>query len=330
MGDSKIGRNDPCWCGSGKKFKKCCWPRASISADVPADSGSTLAMSGAGGAAAAGGIFTGRWRSDAPRLTGSDLEAMRRACRFNAELMDHVRREVRPGVSTGELDRIVHEYTLDHGHTPACLGYRGSHPTRPYPKSICTSINEVICHGIPSDDEILEDGDIVNLDLTTIVDGWHGDQSETFLIGNVSEVARRLVQVTFDCMWAGIRAIRPHQSVNEIGRAIVELAHANDFSVVEDYQGHGIGREFHQEPSILHYPNPKFELVDLVPGNCFTVEPMINEGRKGTKLDHRDGWTVRTKDGKLSAQFEHTVVVTETGVEILTLTQDGPQEGHRF
>lgn len=237
--------------------------------------------------------------------------------------MDFIRPHVRAGVTTAQLDKLAHEYTLDHGHIPACLGYNG------YPRSICASINEVVCHGIPSDRE-LRDGDIVNIDLTTIVNGWYGDQSEMFLIGNVSDQARRLTQVTFDSMFLGIRATKPGGKVIDIGRAIYDYARAQGFEVVREYQGHGIGREFHQEPGIPHFPHPANSRDIIEPGACFTIEPMLNVGTWETKLDKKDGWTVRTKDGSLSAQFEHTILMTEEGPEILTLTKNGPQEGHSF
>ena len=248
---------------------------------------------------------------------------MRAACRFNAQLLDYLRPFVREGVSTGEIDRMAYEYTLAHGHTPACLGYRG------FPKSICTSINEVVCHGIP-DNNVLRNGDIVNVDLTTIVDGWFGDQSETFLIGEVSPEARHLTQVTLECLYLGIHATRPFGKIIDIGRAIQKHAHAHRFSVVRDYQGHGIGQVFHQDPGIPHYPHHTTARQSILPGMCFTIEPMINVGTWKTELDSSDGWTVRTADRKLSAQFEHTILMTEGGPEILTLTKDGPQEGHRF
>ncbi len=247
---------------------------------------------------------------------------MRRAGRFNAQLMDFVRQHVRPGITTEEIDRLVYEYTVDHGHRPACLGYRG------FPKSCCTSVNEVVCHGIPGP-YVLREGDIINIDLTTIVDGWYADQSETFLVGEVSEEARRLVQCAFDCMWLGIEACRPGGRINDIGRAIQQHAQSQGFAVVQEYQGHGIGRQFHQPPDIPHFPRPR-NTERLEPGVCFTIEPMINAGDWRTWLDRRDGWTVRTVDGKLSAQFEHTILLTEEGPEVLTLTQHGPQKGHRF
>jgi methionyl aminopeptidase len=260
-----------------------------------------------------------------PLILGEEeREGMRRAGRFNAQLMDYLRQFVRPGVSTGELDRLVDRYTREHGHTPACLGYKD------YPKTICTSINEVVCHGIPRNDQVLREGDIVNIDLTTIVEGWHGDQSETFLIGQCSDEALRLVQCTFECLYIGIEAAQPSGRVNDIGRAIERHAyHGYGYAVVEDYQGHGIGREFHQDPGIPHFPQRGYNFR-LEPGMCFTIEPMVNVGTKTTVVDDRDNWTVRTKDGKLSAQFEHTVLMTEEGPEILTLTQTGPQKGHRF
>lgn len=248
---------------------------------------------------------------------------MRAAGRFNAQLMDFVRPHVQAGISTLEIDKLAHEYTLDHGHTPACLGYKG------YPKSVCTSINEVVCHGIP-DDTVLKEGDIVNVDLTTIVDGWYGDQSETFMIGEVSDEAKRLVQTTFDSLWIGIRAVQKYGLVYDIGRAIYEYATERGYGVVREYQGHGLGREFHQKPDIPHRPDAESGRVVLKPGNCFTIEPMLNCGTWRTVQDKKDGWTVRTKDGRLSAQFEHSILVTEDGVEVLTKTQDGPQEGHDF
>ena len=256
-------------------------------------------------------------------LVEVEREAMRAACRFNAQLMDHIRPFVRPGFTTGEIDRIVFEYTRDHGHTPACLGYQG------FPKSCCTSINEVICHGIPGD-HVLQEGEIVNVDLTTVVDGWYGDQSETFMVGEVAANALRLVQCAFDCLYLGIDAIRPGDPIVQIGRAIQKKAHSLGYGVVRDYVGHGIGRRFHQEPSIPHFPNQQAQFQRVEPGICFTIEPMINEGTRETQLDKRDGWTVRTKDGKLSAQFEHTVLMSEDGLEILTTTEHGPQRGHKL
>ena len=256
-------------------------------------------------------------------LDEQERDGLRAAGRFNASLMDFIRPHVQAGAITADLDRMVHEYTLDHGHTPACLGYMG------YPKSSCISINEVVCHGIP-DDRQLESGDIVNVDLTTIVDGWFGDQSETFLIGDVSDEARRLVQVTFESLFLGIRAIKPHGKVSTIGHAIYDHAKSAGLSVVREYQGHGIGQEFHQDPGIPHYPTSSADKDVVQPGVCFTIEPMLNAGTWRTNLDRKDKWTVRTADQKLSAQFEHTILMTTEGPEILTLTENGPQEGHQF
>ena len=256
-------------------------------------------------------------------LVEYEREAMRDAGRFNAQLMDFIRPHVAPGISTEEIDRLIHEYTLDHRHRPACLGYQG------FPKSCCTSINEVVCHGIP-DSYVLREGDIVNIDVTTIVNGWLGDQSETFLIGEVSEEAKAVTQCAFDCLYLGIDALTPGCRVADIGRAITAEASKKGYGVVREYVGHGIGRRFHQEPSIPHYPNRQSHIDRLHPGMCFTVEPMINAGTRETLLDRHDGWTVRTKDGRVSAQFEHTILMTEEGPEILTLTKHGPQRGHQF
>lgn len=259
-----------------------------------------------------------------PLYTKPDqIEGLRTAGRFNAALMDMLREHVREGVTTERLDQLAHEYTMDHGHVPACLGYQG------YPKTICTSVNEVVCHGIPNDIP-LKQGDIVNVDITTIVNGWYGDQSETFMIGDVTAEARQLVQHTFDALFVGIAACKPGIPVIQIGRAIQSYAQKAGYAVVREYQGHGIGREFHQEPGIPHFPAATSSRDLLRPGTCFTVEPMLNIGGWRTKLDKSDGWTVRTMDRSLSAQFEHTVLMTENGPEILTLTQNGPQEGDRF
>lgn len=257
------------------------------------------------------------------KLVEIERDAMRAAGQFNAQVMDYIRDYVRPGITTDEIDRLVREYTIDHGHTCACLGYQG------FPKSCCISVNEVICHGIPGD-YTLSEGDVVNVDLTSVVDGWFGDQSETFLVGEVSDEARRVTQCSLDCLYLGIAAIRPGSRIADIGRAIVREASARGFSVVREYVGHGIGQRFHQEPSIPHFPNQQAERERVESGTCFTIEPMINVGSRGTVLDKQDKWTVRTSDGRLSAQFEHTILMTDDGPEILTTTRHGPQEGHRF
>lgn len=262
------------------------------------------------------------------RLDAAERDCMRKAGRFNAQLMDALRPLVKAGSTTGEIDRFVHEYTVSHGHRPAQLGYVVK--KIPFPKSCCTSVNDVICHGIPGS-YVLKDGDIVSIDLTTVVEGWHGDQCETFIIGEPAPIARSIVQCALDCLYLAIEAIEPGCRVSEIGEAVVAEAARYKFSVVEEFVGHGVGRQFHQKPSIHHAPNRAARQERLEPGLCFTIEPMINSGtRYTTGEDKKDGWTVRTKDGGLSAQFEHTILMTETGPEILTQTKNGPQKGHKF
>ena len=256
-------------------------------------------------------------------LTSEQQDAMRRAGRVNAQLMDFLRSHVRAGITTGKIDDLVVQWTRDHGHISATLGYQN------YPKSCCTSVNDVICHGIPGD-QTLVDGDIVNVDVTTIVDGWHGDQSETFFIGHVSDERREVTQCAFDCMHLAIDALRPGCRVALIGEIVVPEAHRRGFTVVREYVGHGLGRQFHLDPSIPHFPNRQSRVDRLYPGMCFTIEPMINAGSRFTRSDKKDGWTVRTKDGRPSAQFEHTIMMTEKGGEILTKTEHGPQKGHQF
>jgi methionyl aminopeptidase len=256
-------------------------------------------------------------------LSEENQEAMRRAGRVNGELMDFLRPHVKAGVTTLSIDALAHQWTIEHGHKPATLGYQN------YPKSCCTSINDVICHGIPDSYE-LKDGDIVNVDITTIVDGWHGDQSETFLIGEVSEEKRAVTQCAFDCLYAAIDALTPGCCVSVIGETVVPEAHRRGFSVVREYVGHGLGRQFHLDPSVPHFPNRQSRIDRLYPGMCFTVEPMINGGSRYTRSDKVDGWTVRTKDGHPSAQFEHSILMTEEGPEILTMTQNGPKKGFKF
>jgi methionyl aminopeptidase len=256
-------------------------------------------------------------------LSPEQQDAMRRAGRVNAQLMDYLRPHVKAGTLTRTIDELVEGWTRDNGHLPATLGYQN------YPKSCCTSINDVICHGIPDEYE-LKEGDIVNVDITTIVDGWHGDQSETFFIGEVSEEKRAVTQCAFDCMHMAIEALTPGCKVSKIGETVVPEAHRRGFTVVREYVGHGLGKQFHLDPSIPHFPNRQSRIDRLYPGMCFTVEPMINAGSRYTRSDKVDGWTVRTKDGRPSAQFEHSILMTEDGPEILTNTQHGPQRGHVF
>jgi len=242
-----------------------------------------------------------------------DFEGMRRAGRLAAEVLDLMVDEVAPGATTARLDRLAFEYVTDHGALPACLGYRG------YRHTLCTSINHVVCHGIPSD-KPLRDGDIVNIDVTVIRDGWHGDTSRMYPVGEVKRKALRLIDVTYEAMLRGIAAVKPASTTGDIGHAIQSYAEGQEHcSVVRDFCGHGLGRVFHSLPNIAHYGRPQHGIA-LKPGMFFTVEPMINLGGYGVKI-LSDGWTAVTRDRSLSAQFEHSVGVTATGVEIFTLSQ---------
>ncbi len=243
------------------------------------------------------------------------FEGMRRAGRLAAEVLDFITPYAKPGVTTGELDSLCHGFILDHGATPAPLNYRG------FPRSICTSVNHVVCHGIPSEDKLLQTGDILNIDVTVILDGWHGDTSRMYEIGEIKLKARRLIDVTYEAMMRGIAVVRPGATVGDIGHAIQSYAEAQRFSVVRDFCGHGLGRIFHDAPSILHFGHPGEGPV-LREGMFFTVEPMINAGRHAVKI-LGDGWTAVTKDRSLSAQFEHSIGVTADGHEIFTLSPKG-------
>jgi methionyl aminopeptidase len=243
--------------------------------------------------------------------TPEEQEQMRVAGRLAAQVLDMITPYVRPGVSTDELNRICHDYIVGELEAiPAPLNYRG------FPKSICTSVNHVVCHGIPND-RVLKNGDILNIDVTVIKNGFHGDTSRMFFVGQPSIIAERLTRVCFEAMWRGIRAIRPGATIGDIGHAVQSFVEENRFSVVREYCGHGIGRGFHEDPQVLHYGRPGTG-TPLQPGMTITVEPMVNAGRREVKL-LKDGWTVVTKDHSLSAQWEHTVLVTETGYEVLTL-----------
>ncbi|HYZ34218.1 MAG TPA: type I methionyl aminopeptidase [Crenalkalicoccus sp.] len=243
-----------------------------------------------------------------------DFAGMRRAGRLAAETLDMIAPHVRPGVTTGELDRLCHEFMARHGATPAPLGYRG------YPKSICTSINHVVCHGIPGE-RVLAEGDILNIDVTVILDGWHGDSSRMYVAGQPSTRARLLLDVTYEAMMKGVAAVRPGATLGDVGHAIQVFVERNRFSVVRDFCGHGIGRRFHEPPNVLHFGRPGEGPV-LRPGMFFTIEPMVNAGRPEVKILD-DGWTAVTRDRSLSAQFEHMVGVTETGVEVFTYSPAG-------
>jgi len=244
--------------------------------------------------------------------TADEIAKMRVAGRLAAEVLQVVAPHVKAGVSTAELDRICHDHIVDVQHAiPANVGYRG------FPATVCTSVNNVICHGIPSDAKILRDGDIINIDVTVIKDGLHGDTSRMYLVGEPPVLAKRLVDVTREAMFRGIRAVKPGATLREVGRVIQRYVEAERFSVVREYCGHGIGRVYHDDPQVLHYDSPEQDRIQLVPGMTFTIEPMVNAGARHTRL-LPDGWTVVTRDRSLSAQWEHTVLVTDTGVEVLT------------
>ena len=250
--------------------------------------------------------------------TPEQIEKMRVAGRLAASVLEMIGEHVKPGVSTDELDRICHDYIVDElDCIPAPLNYSNSPEQPPFPKSICTSVNHVVCHGIPSPKKVLKSGDVLNIDVTVIKDGYHGDTSKMFLVGKTSVLAKRLADVTQECLYAGIRQVRPGARLGDIGHAIARHAHANRFSVVREFCGHGIGEVFHDEPQILHYGKPGTGEA-LLEGMTFTIEPMINAGRRHIRL-LPDKWTAVTKDHKLSAQWEHTLLVTAAGVEVLTL-----------
>jgi methionyl aminopeptidase len=250
--------------------------------------------------------------------TAAEIERMRVSCRLAADVLEMIAPHVQPGVSTAELDRICHHYIVDVQQAiPSPLNYHG------FPKSICTSVNQVVCHGIPSDKRILKHGDIVNVDITVLKDGYHGDTSAMFLVGKVEAHAERLVRVTQECLYRAIELVRPGARLGDIGHVIQQHAEGNYYSVVREYCGHGIGAQFHEEPQVLHYGRPDTGM-ELQEGMTFTIEPMINAGKRHTKLSQRDGWTVETKDGRLSAQWEHTLLVTAGGCEVLTARRGEP------
>ena len=326
-----LSANEPCWCGSGRKYKRChrladldpqrvadeqarreqaereaalfvrpgrLSPRREVPADIPRPD------------YVADRHGRPRDRGSARPKTPEEIALMRRAGRAAAEVLAEVGAAVRPGVTTDELDAVAHAACLARGGYPSPLGYNG------FPKSLCTSVNEVICHGIP-DSTVLKDGDIVNCDVTIYLDGVHGDTNATFLVGEVDDASRRLVEVTRECLDLGIAAVRPGGTVRDIGRAIQAHAEGLGYGVVRSFVGHGIGRTFHSDPQVYHYDNPSARTA-LVPGMTFTIEPMITIG------DHRhelwdDGWTAVTVDRSRTAQFEHTLLVTDDGAEVLTL-----------
>ncbi len=246
--------------------------------------------------------------------TAEEIEKMRVAGRLAAEVLEMIEPYVKKGVATDELNRICHDYIVNEQNAiPAPLNYHG------FPKSICTSVNHVVCHGIPNDKK-LKDGDIINIDITVIKDGYHGDTSKMFTIGKPKIMAERLIKITQECLYLGINMVKPGVKLGDIGYAIMSHAHKHNYSVVREYCGHGIGAEFHEDPQVLHYGKPDTG-VELKEGMCFTIEPMINAGKRNVKL-LSDDWTVVTKDRSLSAQWEHTLLVTADGVEVLTRRQE--------
>ncbi len=284
-------RNELCWCGSGKKYKRC---HMAIEEKMEQ-------------LREAGHIVPER----ALLKTPAQIEAIRKSAALNTAVLDHVARHIHAGMSTEEIDVLVHDFTVSHGGIPAPLGYDG------FPKSVCTSLNNEICHGIPDETIILQEGDIINVDVSTILDGYFSDASRMFKIGAVSERAERIVRVTEECVELGLKAAKPWGHLGDIADAINTHAQKNGYSVVEDIGGHGIGLEFHEEP-FVSYVTPKGSEMVLVPGMMFTIEPMINEGSPDFFVDEDNDWTVYTIDDGLSAQIEYMVLVTETGVEVLT------------
>ncbi|BAP56045.1 methionine aminopeptidase, type I [Thioploca ingrica] len=248
--------------------------------------------------------------------TSAEIEKMRIAGRLATEVLDMITPYVQVGITTEELDQLCYDYIVNiQKAIPAPLNYNG------FPKSICTSVNHQVCHGIPSQKK-LKDGDILNIDITVIKGGYHGDTSRMFIVGKPSVQAKRLIDIAYECLWIGINQVKPDAYLGDVGHAIQRYAEANHFSVVREYCGHGIGQRFHEEPQVLHYGDPQTG-IKLQPGMIFTIEPMVNAGKRHVKL-LPDGWTVVTKDHKLSAQWEHTVLVTDSGVEVLTLREDEP------
>ncbi len=285
----KIGRNDPCPCGSGKKFKKCCMLRTAYDPSALKES---------------------YYKQYKIRLKEpKDIEKLRKAGKLVIDTLDLVEKNLRSGMKTEEINTIVHDYTLANNAIPAPLNYRG------FPKSVCVSINEVICHGIPGE-QVLNDGDIVNVDVTSILDGYYADASKTYFIGNISEDARKIVNIARECLARGIQKARPGNTLGDIGWAIQSHAERQGCSVVREFVGHGVGFDFHEAPQVPHY-GIKGSGIKLVPGMVFTIEPMINLGKKDLRI-LADKWTAVTLDNSLSAQFEQTILITEQGFESLT------------
>lgn len=284
-------RNELCWCGSGKKYKRCHMAMEEKMEQLRE----------------AGHIVPRRELLKTP----AQIEAIKKSAELNTAVLDHVAKHIHAGISTEDIDVLVHDFTVSHGGIPAPLGYEG------FPKSVCTSLNNEICHGIPDKNIILQEGDIINVDVSTILDGYFSDASRMFKIGTVSERAERIVRVTEECVELGLKAAKPWGHLGDIADAIYTHAQKNGYSVVEDIGGHGIGLEFHEEP-FVSYVTPKGSEMVLVPGMMFTIEPMLNEGSPDFFVDEDNDWTVYTIDDGLSAQIEYMVLVTETGIEVLT------------
>ncbi len=287
----EMHRNSRCWCGSGKKYKQC---HEKFDEKIR-----EFARNGE--------IVPDRSLIKSTK----DILGIKKSAAINTGVLDHVAKHIHVGMSTGDIDRLVYDYTVSHGAIPAPLNYEG------FPKSVCTSVNDEVCHGIPDDEIILQEGDIVNVDVSTIFHGYYSDASRMFMIGEVSEEAKRLVQVTKECLEIGIKAVKPWGHVGDIGAAIHEYATSKGYSVVIDFAGHGVVKAFHEDPIVSHVGRKGKGMI-LAPGMVFTIEPMINEGDYHLYIDEDNGWTSYTADGKLSAQWEHTLLVTEKGVEILT------------
>lgn len=286
-------RNGLCWCGSGRKYKKCHLAFDEKLANLKLD------------------YFKGQVAPPREIIKNArDIAGIKKSARINSDALALVAAHIAPGVDTEFLNRLAHDFITSHGAVPACLNYNG------YPKSICISLNDVVCHGIPSTSTVLHEGDILNVDITTILDGYFADASRMFTVGSIAPQAQKLVEVARACMEAGIAAIRPWGFLGDIGAAVQALAHANGFSVVTDLGGHGVGKHFHEEPFVPHVGESGTGML-LVPGMVLTVEPMINAGTYKVFVDAKDGWTVYTKDHMLSAQWEKTVLITEGGIEVL-------------
>ena len=284
-------RNDKCWCGSGLKYKKCHMDFDEKYNEM----------------AAKGHIMPPK----SLIKNKEQIEAIKESGKINTGVLDEVAKHIKVGMSTADIDKIVYDYTIAHDATPAPLGYGG------FPKSVCTSINSEVCHGIPDENIILKEGDIVNVDVSTIKDGYFSDASRMFKIGKVSEAADKITDVAKECLEAGIKAVKPWGHLGDIGAAVQEVAEKNGYSVVRAFGGHGIGLEFHEDPFVAHV-GKKGQGMVLVPGMIFTIEPMINEGEYDVYVDDVNEWTVYTADDSLSAQWEHQILVTEDGIEIIT------------